>query len=174
MKKTLMVLALAATSVAGYSQVTNVPFISSPIYDFLQKSNLIVATYGIVDTTSKHVGGGVALAYKLSEFIVPTIRMDAIDGKIWQPQMNLQIQAPVTLFGKLTFIPFVFDGIATPVMGKGAQNFQPINIAGVGAAVQFPKSDKWYVPSGAVGDFERWTGAGWNNNQIRAGVYWKF
>lgn len=170
MKKLILLLATSFTLV-GYSQ--NTAFLSSPIVDFLSRSNLIVATYGIIDSTSKTGGGGIGLGYKLSDFVVPTLRFDYIGGRIWQPSGSLQLQVPVTIAGKFTVIPFIFEGIATPLTGKGNKNFDPVNIAGIGAALQLPHSH-WYNPAGVIGDFERWTGAGWNNNQIRAGVYWKF
>lgn len=152
---------------------TSVPFLSSPVVDFLSRSNLIIATYGIYDNTSHKGGGGIGLAYKLSEFVVPTLRFDYINGAIWNPSASLQLQVPVTILGKFQVTPFVFDGIATVFNGKGDHNFEPENIAGIGAAFKIQSSNKW-LPAGVIVDYERWTGAGFNDNQVRAGAYWKF
>lgn len=170
MKRYLSLLILAVgLNVMGQSA----PILSSPIVDFLSRSNLIVATYGIYGTTSHEGGVGLGLGYKLSEFVVPTLRFDYIAGRIWQPSASLQLQVPVTIAGRITVTPFIFEGIATPLTGKKGANFDPVNIAGLGAAFKLP-AFRWYTPSGLIWDYERWTGAGWNDNQIRFGAYWKF
>lgn len=174
MKKLLIIL-FACASLSAFAQTsTNLPppstapLLSSPIVDFLSRSNLIIAPYGIYDTTAGQGGGGIGLAYKLNDFIVPTLRFDYINGAIWNPSASIQLQVPVTIAGKLTVTPFAFDGIATAIAGKGHSNFEPENIAGIGAAIKISNS------LGLVADYERWTGAGFNDNQIRAGFYWKF
>lgn len=170
MKKLILLLAVSAVALTGKSQI-----LSSPVWDYLQKSNVVVATYGIYGMKSHDYGVGIGVGYKLSEFVVPTIRFDYIGGRIWQPSASLQLQTPVQLFNKsITAIPFVFDGIATPITGKKDANFDPVNIAGLGVAIQFKQGTAFYIPKGVIADYERWTGAGWNDNQVRAGMYWKF
>lgn len=173
-KLTLVSLFLAGTVL---SQTTNTspPLLYSPIVDYLSRSNVLFASYGIYDTTSHKGGGGVALAYGLSEFVVPTIRFDYINGSIWNPSMSIQLQVPVTVLGRLHITPLAFDGIATVFSGKGKHNFEPENIAGIGLAIGFGnKNSPFFVPKGIVADYERWTGAGFNDNQIRVGSYWRF
>lgn len=171
-------LTLASLLLAGtlFAQSTNVspPILSSPIVDFLSRSNLIGAVYGIYDQTSHKGGGGVALAYKMNEFVVPTLRIDYINSTIWNPSISLQLQVPITILGKWRAIPFAFDGLATVVSGKGKRNLEAENIAGVGLAIGFKSDTSFYVPKGIVFDYERWTGSGFNDNQFRGGVYWKF
>lgn len=174
MKKLLLVLSLV-TSLSVIAQTnppptltdTNlVPPAASTFLSFLAgATNLMVAPYGIVGTEGKY-GGGIALAYKLSDMIVPTIRMDYYDGRVWMPSADMQLQVPLLLGGKVTFIPFGFAGIATPLTGKGSDNFTPVAIIGAGGAVRI--GAKWDL----VGDIEKWSG--FKGEQIRFGVLYKF
>lgn len=177
MKKLFAALFIAfALTIPVRAQVdTNAPppILSSPLVDFLSRSNLVVAPYFMYDTTSSKGGGGIALAYKLSDFIVPVFRVDGFEGTLWNMSASLQLQVPIHVLGKFDATPFVFDGIATPFAGKGRNNLEPENIAGIGAAIGFHSSNPW-IPKGIVADYERWTGAGFNDNQIRLGAFWKF
>jgi hypothetical protein len=148
----------AATDLFG-GPITNV-------WNFLaQGSNFMIAPYGIVSTDGK-TGGGLAIAYKLSDFVVPTMRLDYYDHEVWMPSASLQLQAPLTLAGKLTVIPFAFSGIATAVAGRGAENGTVVGIFGAGGAVRLSTTVD------LVADYEHWTG--FKGDQIRFGVLFKF
>lgn len=139
---------------------------ASRLLAFLSEgSNWIVAPYGIYSPTSKRVGGGIGIGYKLSDFVVPTLRLDYMDGQLFMPSGTLQLQAPLTL-GKVTVIPLVFTGVATPLTGKGNDNLTPVGMFGIGAAVRL--GTHWDL----LADYERWTG--FSGNQIRAGFAYKF
>jgi hypothetical protein len=153
---------------------TNAPVASSPIFEFLSTgTNWYAGTYGIYDTTSKQWGGGIGAGYKLSEFVVPIVRLDYIGSQIWVPSGSLQLQVPVTLFGKFTVVPFVFPGIATSLNNyNSGNNGDAVGIFGSGVMLRIP-STKWYVPSDVIADYERWTGGPFKDNQFRLGLSWK-
>lgn len=199
MKKYLALLALAVTCVTGYSQSTNIvwqtnivtvtqqgtnaPFLSGPLVDVFRfvssGTNWVIAPYGIVaKSDAKYtVGGGIALAYHLSDFVMPMMRLDYMDHKLYMPSANLQLQAPVTLFGKVTTIPFAFAGIATPISGTGNNNGTVVGIFGAGLALRldFLGSGKFWQKSDLVWDVETWNGAAFHNQQqMRFGWAFKF
>lgn len=153
---------------------TNPPVITGPIADFISfattagATNWMIAPYGIYDAGSKTGGGGIALAYKLSDFVVPTMRLDYVNREIWMPSGTLQLQAPVTFFGKVTVIPFVFGGIATPIAGKGADNGSAVGMFGTGGAIRLSSR------LDLVGDVEKWSGGGFTGLQYRGGIAIKF
>lgn len=139
---------------------------ASSLLDFLGTgSNWMIAPYGIVSTDQKF-GGGVAVGYKISNFVVPTMRLDYFDGQVWMPSASLQLQAPLTILGKVTVVPFAFGGLATPIAGKGASNGSAVGIFGAGAAVRI--SSKFDI----VADYEKWSG--FKGAQMRFGILYKF
>lgn len=169
--QTSTITAATATVTNSVTPPSTAPFLSSPIVDFLSHSNLMMAIYPIYDSKTHNFGGGIGFGYKLSDFLVTTLRFDEINGRIWSPSASIQLQLPIHVLGKFDVIPLVYDGIATPLTGKNS--FDPINIAGVGGAIEF-HSTHWYVPAGIIADYERWTGGGMNDNQFRIGPFWKF
>lgn len=173
MKKILTFIAciVSFAAIAQTNSVTDTnSVITGPagkIITFLgEGSNYIIAPYGIYDTGSKSFGGGIGIGYKLNDFVVPTIRLDYINKDIWMPSGNVQLQAPMTLFNKVTTIPFVFAGAATTVSGRGSQNGEAVGIFGVGMAVRIGKH--WDV----VGDWEQWST--FKGDQYRFGFAYKF
>lgn len=171
MKNLLLVSVLAfATLTASAQTDTNAPanpIIDSPVFGFLSHgSNFMVAPYGIVNTTDGKYGGGVAVAYKINDFVAPMMRVDYYDGTVWMPSASLQLQAPITLFGKFTVVPFAFSGIGTPIAGKGKDNGTAVGIFGAGLAARVS------THFDLVADVEKWSG--FNGQQIRFGVLYKF
>ena len=148
---------------------TNAPVISGPvtkIFDFIGTgSNWMTAVYGIASSDGDMFGGGIALAYKLSDFAAPVLRLDYYDGRVWMPSGSLQLQAPIIFGGKVKFTPFVFGGIATPLGGTD-QDGDVVGIFGLGAALSLTKKVS------LVGDVEKWTG--FDAEQIRFGLLYKF
>jgi hypothetical protein len=137
------------------------------VVSFLSKgSNWMVAPYGIYDTGSKSGGAGIGIGYKLSDFVVPVMRLDYIDSHVWMPSGSLQLQVPVTFAQKVTVTPFAFTGIATPVGGTAANNGSVVGIFGLGGAI------KLSTHFDLIADYEKWTG--FKGNQIRAGFVFKF
>jgi hypothetical protein len=165
----ILALALPATAQTNDTSTNATALIGGPattLLNFLGTgSNWFAAPYGIVGTDSKF-GGGVAVGYKISEFVVPVMRLDYYDSTVWMPSASLQLQAPLTIMGKFTLIPFAFAGLATPIAGKGADNGSAVGIFGAGAAVRI--SSRFDI----VADVEKWSG--FKGEQIRAGVLWKF
>lgn len=180
MKKLITTIGVAAMLATANAQDTNTPsFIASPLWGAVTGTNFMFATYGISgrDEAGKSVfGGGVGLIYNFSQFAGAVVRLDAMDHQVWMPNGNFQLQAPVTLFGKLTAVPFIFTGIATPIGGKGGHNGEVVGIFGAGLAVRLPEAwrqGKWYVPNDVVWDMERWTPV-YNTWQHRWGLLWRF
>lgn len=175
MKKLLLSIVLATTTLVGYSQNTNgFDYITSPIYDVFSHTNVAIALFGERDMTDDTYGGGVAFGYKLTPFVMPVVRVDFLQDRngnvqVFQPQFNLQLQVPITIANKVIVTPLGFTGVAIPLSGRGDNNLDPVFVIGTGAAIHL-KDKKW----GIVGDYEHWSGGGYNNNQIRVGPYWTF
>lgn len=147
------------------------PLFSGPArtaFDFLTSSstNWMVVPYGIVNSKFDKFGGGIAVAYKLSEFVAPALRLDYYDGRVWMPSASLQLQAPVRIMNKFELIPFAFSGLATPLSGKGNENGTAVGIFGAGAAIRI--GARWDI----IGDVEKWSG--FEGLQYRMGVVFKF
>lgn len=134
-----------------------------------QGSNFIVVPYGIVSTGSNgkyEAGGGVALSYFISQYAVTGIRMDYLNKDFYQASFNGQLQIPITLFKKVTIVPFVLGGVATP-FGTGTGGINPVQgIVGAGAAIRL--SSKWDL----IADVEKWSAIA--GQQYRFGVGFKF
>lgn len=146
---------------------------NSPVLGFLQNgSNWIAATYGIYDTTSKEFGGGVGVGYKISEYVVTVVRLDFIADRVFVPSGSLQLQLPINI-GRFKLTPFGFSAIATS-LNSDLSSGEPVGIFGAGGALTFNTDSQWYVPKGLIADFEHWTGGGFNDDQIRFGVLFKF
>jgi hypothetical protein len=172
---TLSLLALASPVVAGEVQTNTPPVISGPAagaWSFITTagaSNWIVAPYAIYDDGNKEFGAGVGVGYQISQFVVPTLRMDYLDEQIWMPSASLQLQVPVTIMGKFTATPFAFAGMATPIGGQHDENGSLVGIYGVGLAITL-KQDRLYL----LTDVEQWNGAHFSGLQYRAGIGIKF
>lgn len=152
-----------------------VSIVSSPIFKFFQDgSNWVIAPFAIYDSTTKTYGGGIAAAYKAREFVVPVLRLDILNGGAYVPSGAMQLQMPITLFGRVTGTPFAFSAVATAVNNQKGKSGEVIGIFGTGIIIELPGNDKWYVPDYFLADYERWSGAGFNDNQYRVGVGLKF
>lgn len=147
------------------------PFLTGPLMDILKfastGTNWMFAGFGTMSLGGDHkYGAGVAGMYKLNDFVAPMLRIDYYDGKIFMPSASVNLQAPVTLFGKITAIPFGFTGLATP-FNRGGNNDATIQaIFGAGMAIQVAK--KFDV----VFDIEKWSG--FKGEQLRFGAIYKF
>lgn len=181
MKKFIALFTLvAALTLPAGAQVTNQPpitnILSGPIVDAIdfvgQGSNWFAVPFGMVSTDNKQWGGGLALGYKLSDFVVPLMRIQGIEDvdkhsfNIWMPSLTVQLQAPIVLFGKVTAIPLLYGGAGIPISGAGSINGDPVGILGAGLALKLSK--KWDL----VGTYEHWTN--FKANQILFGPLYKF
>jgi hypothetical protein len=171
---------LSLLCVCGVKAQTNTPpstnLLSGPIVDAIDflghGSNWFAVPFGMVSTDTKQWGGGLALGYKLSDFVVPVMRIQGIQDEdkhsfsIWMPSFAVQLQAPLTIMGKFTLTPFAYGAAAIPISGAGDKNGDPVGIIGAGAAVRLsPKFD-------LVGSVEHWTV--FNSDQILFGILVKF
>lgn len=178
MKSLIAAFLLLATSAFAQTNTppsTNAPIISGPAADAISfittegVTNWMIAPFGIYSTTSKEWGGGLGIGYKLSDFVVPVMRIDYLASQLWMPSMNLQLQVPVKIMGKVTVIPFTFAGVATTISGGGNDNGSAVGMLGVGGAIRI--ADHWDL----VADYELWQGGPFSSdNQIRFGVLFKF
>jgi hypothetical protein len=154
----------------GEAAETNAPVIAGPGWDAFQfltssGSNWMIAAYGIYDSGTEEAGFGLGAGYRLSEFVVPTLRLDYLNQEIWMPSASLQMQAPIRLFGKFDLVPFGFAGIATCVSGPH-ETYAPVGIFGLGGAIRVGKHFD------IVGDYEIWSG--FAGSQYRFGFLYKF
>lgn len=148
-------------------------------------SNWMFSTYGIyaekgAGGKSPGYGGGLGAFVRVNDFLATGLRLDTIasggQAKLWMPSGDIQIQAPITLFGKadtngivsggVTVVPFGFGGVATPLAGRGSDNGTVVGIFGMGMALRIQKH--WDL----VYDWEKWTG--FSGNQHRFGILYKF
>lgn len=151
------------------SDTNGLPQPIGQVFSFLaQGSNWIVAPYGTF-TTDRHYGGGLALGYHLSDFVIPFMRLDYLDypgREIWLPSGSVQLQAPINFSPSVSLIPFVVGGVATSVSGRGQDNGSVVGIFGGGADLKLSKH------FGILADYEIWSG--FPAEQIRFGFHWKF
>lgn len=181
MKKFIIITAIALASFFARGENTNLPplppagatnspIISGPVtnlFNFLATgSNWITAAYGIASTDGERYGGGVALAYKVTDFFLPVIRLDYYDHRVWMPSGSLQLQVPITIKGKVRVTPFFFGGVATPLNSELDNNGEIEGIFGAGLAVGVTSKVS------VVADVEKWTG--FDAEQIRFGLAYKF
>ena len=122
----------------------------------------LVVPFGIW-STANHSGAGVSVLYELTSNLVLGGRLDYLNGAIWMPSVNLQLQAPFQISKGLTLVPFSFTEAAVP-LGSASGSATPV--LGAGLAVRLG------TRVDIVADVERWTGM--DGIQIRAGIIWKF
>lgn len=160
-----------ATDLPPAPALTNAFTLGEPadrVLQFLGNStNWMVAAYGIMGHNSegdRAMGAGIGAFYGLNEFTGAGLRLDYLDGELWMPSGNFQLQVPIKL-GKYDLVPFMFGGMATPMKGKGVDD----NVVGIfGAGLALRITDRLDI----VYDMEKWTG--FPENQHRFGLLWKF
>lgn len=160
----------------AHSQVINTntspPTLEGPGMEFIeflsQGSNWIIAPYGIYDSGSEQFGAGIGAFYQINNFVLAGMRLDGLGAEdgwdMWMPSGQIQLQAPLVLFGKVKLTPFGFTGIATPVTGQQGDNGTGVGVFGAGLAVGISKNFH------LVGDIEKWVGAHFTGEQYRFGV----
>lgn len=145
----------------------SVPGALEGVFTFLGSgSNWMVAPYGLYDTGAKKPGGGVGLFYAITPNVVTGMRLDYVDGSLFMPSGNLQLQVPINFSPTVALVPFTFAGIAAPIGSGGISSDAPIGIFGIGGALRITKKVD------LVGDYEKWTG--FPGSQIRFGFLYKF
>lgn len=176
----MAVLFMASACVGARAQIstngvtlTNPPpvvTLSGKVLGFLsQGSNFLIAPYGIYSTGTKSAGGGVAVAYKVNDFVLPTIRLDYLDKNFYQGDFTTQLQYPITLSqSNLTVIPFVLGGVATPFGGAGSANTTVQGIAGLGMALRLDFLGGFGKQCDLVADWEKWSAS--PGDQYRFGI----
>lgn len=119
--------------------VLTTSFLSGTLQWLKDGTNFIVVPYGIltVDDHNKYGGGGgIALGYEVSQYFVSGMRLEYINKAFYQGSFTGQLQIPVTLFGKVTVVPFLLGGVSVP-FGGGAQDPSSVQgVAGTGLAVR--------------------------------------
>ena len=138
------------------------------VVDFLANgSNWLLVPFGIYSDQKPKAqfGGGVALAYKVSDYIAPTLRVDYLAGDLWMPSGTVQLQVPIHLSPTLTLYPFAFAGVGTSLSGGGNKNGEANAIAGMGAALALSKKFD------LIFDYEKWSA--FSGNQWRFGCLFR-
>lgn len=161
--KNLLILSASLLTLNMSAQSTNPPPVIHVWEDFLSSAttNLIVVPYGMASTDFKKFGGGIAIGYKLSDNVVPYIRLENYNGDFFAPSGTIQLQVPVH-FGSFTVIPLAYTGVAIP-LGKHAGD-PVIGLVGTGAALRL--NSKFDL----LAAYEMRSSAG---NQICIGFGWK-
>lgn len=171
-KLVLLVSLIASVALSAENTGTNL-VVSGPIVDAIRfassegATNWMATAFGTMSTGEDvKTGFGLAALYKLNDFVAPMLRFDYYDDRIFNVSANLNLQAPITLFGKLTAIPFAFSGISTPLTGKNNDDMTLQGMFGIGLAIPIGKKVDF------VFDVEKWTS--YADEQIRFGFLYKF
>jgi hypothetical protein len=127
-------------------------------------SNVAIAPYGIYDTGTKKLGGGVLALYNVNRYVAGGIGGQYLNGEMWMPSAQFQFSAPLTIGGKLTLSPLAFTGIGTP-LGSGATYSGVTGIFGAGMSVKVSSRLNAFVAVAKWTGFEgqQWYGGfAWN------------
>ncbi len=172
MKKLLAIFVLALIAIRGYSQTNQppaTPLISSPVWDIISHSNVLIVPYTVYDDKTHNFGAGIGLGYRLSPILVPYARFEEFDGQAWSFSGSIQLQIPIYING-LQVVPLFWTGVG--VSGNTENSGNAIAILGTGVSVHLP-TGKWYLPKAVLGGYERWTGGGFDNNHWLLGLgFW--
>jgi len=145
-------------------------FLSDVVDWFSQGSNFMVVPYGLVskgDNGKYGGGGGIALAYEVSQYFVTGMRVEYLDSQFYQGSFTGQLQLPLHIIKNHDIVPFVLGGVSVPFGGGTSGNAGTVQgVAGTGVA--FMLSSKWFL----VGDVEYWSAKSGPN--YRGGVGFKF
>ena len=139
-------------------------------------TNWLVApyfTYAPDIEAEDKVGGGIFVAYKVTDFLYAGIGVDYL-GELTLPQGNVELKADIKPFKYLGFAtnfiarPFAVAGIAVPLSGSGDDNGNVGSIIGAGVAIPVWKiSDNYTMSVG--GALLKWTGVGdYSGNHYQA------
>lgn len=151
------------------------PFLSGPFMDLLSSvatwTNLTVAGYGIYDTGTKQAGFGLMALYNATSWGAAGIGLQDINGEVWMPNAQFQLQAPLTIAGTVKVTPLAFTGIGVPIAGRGSENGTAVGIYGAGLAATLwsPTSTSRLDAFFAVA---KWTG--FQGEQWYAGLAYRF
>lgn len=169
--------AVAPDPVSPFTVGTNAPASTNSwfgphvggVIDFLSQSGsnwtVIPFVTFLEDDQREELGGGIAAIYSISDYAGAMLRLDYLDGEVYMPSGNFQLQLPITLFGKVQAVPFALTGVATS-LNSGEDDGDVIGIVGTGLGVRV--SDR----IGVVYGIEYWTG--FSGYQHRLGVAIRF
>lgn len=158
------------TNSAPFVDTNAPPLFSGPAataFEFLTTgSNYIVVPYGAMQLKEDKFGGGLAIGYRLSDYVVPFLRLDEFDGNLTMPSGTIQLQLPVRIMNAVTLTPLVYSGVGTCLAGNAANNGQISGVFGAGAAVRLG------THFDLIGAYEKRTGIA-SGNFVLFGVGWK-
>lgn len=157
MKKLFGLVALIGLLALPAAAQTNT---TETLWDMLTTgSNYFAVPYGTFATGDKSFGGGLALGYHATEWVVPVARLEYFDHNLWNIAMTVTLQPPRSLFGKIPIIPFASVGGGTSLGGAGDENGKFVSMVGGGAVLHFDTfGQSWFAKhSFLVGAYEHWT-----------------
>jgi hypothetical protein len=135
-------------------------------------TNLMLVPYGIYSSGDKSAGGGIALAYKLNDYVVPAFRIDYLHKEFYQGSVTAQFQLPIHTASWLTLFPFGIAGASVPFSGAGGDNGTVQGVAGLGLAVRINGTGWIAQHLDLIGDWEKWSAI--KGDQYRFGLVIKF
>lgn len=158
---------IAETNAPAYTNILGQQF--GMVFDFFAQtgSNWSVVPFitFLDDEKYEEIGGGIAAVYSISDYAGAMLRVDYLNGDVFMPSGNFQLQLPITLGGKFQVVPFLITGIATP-LNAGEDTGDPVGIIGSGLGVRVSKK------IGVVYDVEKWSS--FDGFQHRFGVLFRF
>ena len=136
-------------------------------------TNYFGGAYGTVNYKLNTVGGGAFVGYRATDFIAPIARIDYWGGRLYTMSLNVELQPPRSLMGKIPVVPFALAGVETPLQGDASTDA----MVGAGAAIKLDFLGSGWLPThlDIVADYEMHFGLPTDQqHQIRLGFLLKF
>jgi hypothetical protein len=144
------------------------------LWDYLTTgSNYFGGGFGTYSTGDHSTGGGLFVGYRATDFLAPVVRLDYWNHTIYTMSLNIELQPPRTIMGKIPVVPFALAGVETPLQGNASTDA----CVGAGAAVKLDFLGSSWLPThlDIVADYEQHFGLpDAQKHQIRLGLLLKF
>lgn len=98
-------------------------------------------------------GGGLAALYPLNAYVRTGVRMQYIDGNIFLPSVNVQLQT-IKTYGKFSLTPSVYTGLLTP-WGNSNDTGTIGTLTGISLSAKYKFTDSFSF--GIGGAVEKWS-----------------
>lgn len=161
---------LAIVTLPATAQSTNAP---PNLWDIVTTgTNYFGGGYGTVNYKLNTAGGGIFVGYRATDFLAPVARLDYWSGTLYTMSLNVELQVPRTVMGKIPVVPFAIAGVETPLKGNASTDA----VVGAGAAIRLDfLGTSWLATHlDLVGDYEMHFGLPTDQqHQIRFGLLLK-
>ncbi len=179
-RKMVSLIALLALATSAFAQTnTNNVIPPPPVQAFnaaltfiASSSNLMIAPYGIYSSGTHGGGAGLALAYRINDYVAPVLRFETLNHQFYQGSFSTQVGLPITIASNWTIVPFGLGGLALPIGGAGGKDGTIQGIAGIGVALRLDFLGAFGKHLDLITDWEKWSTI--PGDQYRFGFMYKF